>query len=320
MASTRLLYWRRGSVISYGRSGSALPRRGPPPLQGRPWNEGGHLPDRRGDPPAHVRPGPAGEPQFRVRGLPDSDARHPLTRPWREGAMVRRPRARSAPRGWSSRQGRSLLIGRPPPKVSEATDLRRPDLADRSATALRDMWRALTIYGESLGSAGLSDALGSPRMQNGPHLNREMGFGYPRNRFRGTEGEPRGNRESLGCAHYAPHEPKIRSEPRNRGKRLGYPRNPHRRADGVPTGYRQEAKGAWMTRLPAGGKAKSNRVACNNMGCAHEAFDFRASAIRNRCGLECMTGRRPCVESSDGHPHPEEDSDIPQLHQAARFS
>ena len=52
MASTRLLCWGRGSVFGHGRSGSALPRRGPPPLQGRPWNEGGDLPDRRGDPPA----------------------------------------------------------------------------------------------------------------------------------------------------------------------------------------------------------------------------------------------------------------------------
>ena len=116
MASTRLLCWGRGSVFGYGRSGSALPRRGPPPLQGRPWNEGGHLPDRHGDPPAHVRPGPAGEPQIHLRGLPDSDARHPLTRPWREGAMVRRPQARSAPRSWSSRGGTLSSLGALRPK------------------------------------------------------------------------------------------------------------------------------------------------------------------------------------------------------------
>ena len=119
--------------------------------------------------------------------------------------------------------------------LGEATGLRPPNLADRSETALRDGWRALTIYGESLGSAGLSDALGSPRMQNGPRLNRETRLGKPRNRSRGPRedrGEPRISRKRL----FPPRGPKIRAEPRNRGRRLGHPRNPPPEGRGVPRG------------------------------------------------------------------------------------
>ena len=100
-----------------------------------------------------------------------------------------------------------------------------------------------------------------------------------------TEGEPR-------ISRIRPFLPARDQNPVRTEEPRQTPRISEESPTGGPTGYRQGTKDAWMTGLPAGGK--SNRAACTFVGYAHDALDFRANAIRDKCGLECMTGRKSC--------------------------